>query len=507
MFSFSFTGIFLYAGAQGALIVGRDPGSFGFPLGNSVGQAINRNNLVVAQGGLGSANAACTGTQGSLTITKLVQNTNGIAAGDLSGLEFGISFTVDGALQGTTLAGPLDSKSFCFDAGTSIGAITEISQPAGLAFTSQVSDDCRGGTIQTGQNLNCSITNIITSSSGGVGAVAQGGLGSGAATSNVGQKQLITPQSALGGQAGATTGEATASNLPTARQVNSPFQTCTANTVSGPTKLSAAGTFADEIIRAPSLAKYVVAGNVPLDKVKNALDSLRTNTIDIVISSDLLPNDGISLSVANAQFRGSIIVQDSAGLKQQVIHFNLDTIRTECQYITLAKGIGPANNAKVFPIGQMDRDRKNLNPPDTTKELIGGTTLGSDVKGPFPAVLNPPFATCQTRDVNFAGTAKDENADNLAFYNVKGDITGDRASLSGNKLLMEITVDLVQTDPDEAKILNNNNPYIKVNLISKEKSNSNSLIPFSATDVFTDCKKINLASNTIFKPKINELNP
>lgn len=464
----------------------------------------NGQNLVTPQGSLSNpvtSNAVTcnTASQAKLTISKIVQDQT--ASGiDLNSLLFSITLQDNGTPQEFQLAGPTSSQSFCINAGHSFTVTEATNTPVGITFSQQLSGTCNG-TIVANQDVTCNITNTITSVQNNNLIVP--GTTPPAESNGVQNKKLVTPEGSLSQPAGPVGGEATA--IPTDRQTDPPFQTCTGNTVTGTgTAITGGGSIGDVIIKTPSEAKYIIQGNVDMSKVKEALTELKTKTISIAILSDLQPEDGLSLALANPQFNGKIIVGDSTAAKQRVISFNLQDLRTECQFITLAKAIGPATNGNVAPIGQLNKlTPGNVQASDINKLLVGGQTLSTGTKGPFPPALNPPWATCQVSAAT--PPAPDKNADNLAVYIIKGEV--DQSDVSGNTLSVQVSVDLQPTDSDLAKITNNNNIFSKVNLIANENKPTSHNVAFTLDGLFTDCKKVNLATQTIFKPAPNELNP
>jgi len=459
----------------------------------------------------------CTSNQVPITINKqLVDNTNSPSTSSLS---FIITFSINDNLIDTSQYQNGDSRQFCVNVNSDWSVVETTPSPInGFTFTtdytsnpvSTSSTSC-SGTAQLSQPITCTVTNTITS---GSAPIINPQLPP--AESNVNNEQLFSPQALNEG--GPTQSGATAAG----RQINPPFQVCKANTKTGSTDLNAPNGQPIEdtktIVRAPSDALYLVKGAIPLDKVNAALTARHTNIITIAVISDLHADDGISTRVDNPQFFGKVIVEDSKdGAKQTVINFNVDAVRTECKFITIGETVGnPPNNVKVTPLGQL----KPLTPgsvkaSDINKLLVGGPKVTGTLTGLYPIVLNPPFATCQlppTPNSNAGGkdsgtiAATDANADSFAFYNVKGTIDGD-GSISGNRLTVQIITDLVPVDSDLAKIVNQNNQYVKVNLISNENKPDAKTIPFTLKDLTTDCKAISLTSQTVFDPSPGELNP
>jgi hypothetical protein len=475
--------------------------------------AINNNLSPAIRAQSGVAAASCTGSSVLLTVNKVV-----LGVSDASGLQFNIfeninnnvangPFPLSTTIPFTDCLNVNDQFIITEDqttlpSGFSFGTPTYVTSPSSGA-TNQCS-----GTVVANTPITCTITNTVITGQGGNTLVT----GTNPATPSTStQSKLVSAQAgtALAQPASPTTAAAT--DVPALRETNPPFQTCrgSISTDVGGTNLKGLPG-QTQLIRAPSAAKYIVRGTTDMDKVREALTSFNTKTMDVVLASDLQSNDGVSLAIANPQFSGKIIIQDDKdGAKQRVINYNIQDVRTECQFITLTKALGKPSNSNVASLGNLKPlGRNDAKPSDIDKLLVGsGEGVSTTTSGTFPAQLNPPFAECQTAentDVTGVG-GKARVADNLAFYNVKGDAVVSK--VSGNSLVLEISVDLNQADGDLAKITNNNNPYVKVNLISDENKQSAHSVPFTLSDLFTDCKKINLATKTVFRPITNELNP
>jgi len=467
----------------------------------------------------------CNNNQVRITIDKeVIDNTNNPNARIFT---FTIArITTSDGLKQIGFTGPSDTQQFCVNVGDTWRVVETTTSPQqGFSFTtdytstpvSTPSNSCNGQ-AQTNQDITCTVTNTITSNQG---LPITNPDNNQPAQSDTTTSQVFTPQSLS--DSGPTQSSAAAGG----RRINPPFQTCAANTITGtvPSSLNNANgkdTDVKTIVRAPSDALYLIRGAIPLDQIKEAMTSLHnTNTITIVLMSDINNDDGVSTRVDNPQFMGKVIVTDDKDpVKQKVIKFNVDAVRTECKFITLANTIGnPPNNVRVAPLGQT----KNLSPgsvkaSDINKLVVGGpkvTSTLSTVAGNnlYPAALNPPFATCQTptsQDAEHPDTSL-ASSDSLALYNVRGTIL-DKNALSGDRLTVQIVADLVPIDSDLAKIVNSNNPYIKVNLISQNnnpnENNPNAqLVPFTMKDLWTECKAISLASETVFQAAPDEISP
>lgn len=117
-------------------------------------------------------------------------------------------------------------------------------------------------------------------------------------------------------------------------------------------------------------------------------------------------------------------------------------------------------------------------------------------------MLNPPWATCNAPAQGAATTT----GDSVAIYNVRGDIS-DLTQMSGHTLVLEVTADLVQADFDNAKITDNNNPFVIVNMIADEGQKTVHRINFNFDGLWTDCKQVATNNQFLFQPITGETDP
>jgi hypothetical protein len=436
----------------------------------------------------------------TLSVTKVVAGS--IDSATANNLPFTISIrSNDVPIKTTTLtqASPL---SMCVNVGDRIN-VSEDSSTSNSQFTfgtPSLSSDC-STTVQAGVNLNCRITDTVTGTTNSAAATPQGAQsislpGTPEATNTA---AAATPQGAVSPEF--------------ATQFNPPFQTCKANVVDASgtgsgIKTAVPGLKDQNAVRQPSENSIDVQGSIPLDKVKKAMVSLNTNIFTIQMIQDLNPTDGIKTAIASPSLTGRVIVASDDGLKQKIIDFNVQNARTECKFITLAEAVAQANTKNVKPLGELRNVIPgHVNLPDTNKLLGGlGSLVQPTVPNPqnaFPQAINPPFATCQGPAITFTNgvptvdPTKNQNTDNLALYNIKG-TSSDLDQISGHSLIVEINSDTVFTDTDHAAIFNNNNPLIKVNLISDDGKSTVHKIGFTLSDLWTDCKEISANSQDKF---------
>jgi hypothetical protein len=479
-------------------------------------------NVITAQSLPTSTPVVCTNPQpgqGILTIKKVVSS-NVATTQPVDTLPFGVMITGNGLPGGlSTFVSQSNPISICLNAGHFTVVENSFPLNTGLTFstgyvvstttgttTGNSNTPCSGEIAGTGDSATCTITNTITNGPNANQALAFAQSLPTAPTTQGGTQPIITAQSLPGGP---TASEATTIG----KLINPPFQQCASNNQAATVvKTDASGkttvTSVDNLpTRVPSAAKYILSGVIPLDKLRNAMSSFKTQTLTIALESDLQDNDGLMLTLASPQFSGVVIAQSNDGARQKVFDFKLDTIRTECKFITLGQGIGPASNAKVVPLGTIGTVQGNhVGAPDIDQELIGGLTVGTTLASDnaLPAVLNSPFAKCQAKADNA------QSPDNLAVYTIDGD--ANLNDLSGHRLTVEVTADLVQQDTDLAKIVktNNNqgsgnNPFLTANLIADESKSNGHVIGFTLHNLDTDCKQVDLTTKSIFKIHANEL--
>ena len=434
---------------------------------------------------------------GCLIINKVVTDPNNLAGGLLDTLRFNILITQGGQTirqidlqNGDTEAVPLSPGTYTISEGNLIGGIgSDITEITGTGCESD-------GTVVITGTTSCVVTNEIT------GAAANEAI---PPTSPANRAPVEITD--VEGQAGTSTGSGQ-----TLGTINPPFDTCFGNVEAGTGVSPTRTTEADDtnIVRAPNGATYTAGGTIPLEEVHEALREFGTRTVTIQIISDLQPNDQVALAVSAPQFKGAIVVEDSKGVKHEVVNFNLYTIRTECKFMTFAKAQGEAPNKNVYPLGVVG-ENKGLEPTEIDEILIQErASIVTATNLNFPSSLNPPFAVCQSpvvprtaTEVLAPGNFPD---DDISIYNVRGEID-EIGKLNGNDLHMEINVDLNLKKTDQAKILDNNNPWVRVNLIADEDKDSAHQIPFTIHDLWTDCKDLALNNQPLFEPIQSEIPP
>jgi len=434
-----------------------------------------------------------------LFLKKSIDPNGFVNAGLLNTIIFKVN--TNGNPNSVTLTGGGGSVAVCMTPGATISVSEDLSSltQSGFQFTPSYSPECTSTAPAASQSITCTITNKVSSVSGSLTNSSQVNiqLPGISAPVNPTNKETITtstPQNLL----------SPASTEPNAG--NPPFQTCTTNVIT----LKTGATENTNTIQAPSSATYVVEGDLPLDKVRHAMDNLATNKFSIQILSDLQSTSNKNaLALGAPLLAGNIIVQSDDEVKQKIIPFAINNARTECHYITLAKAIGPYPNANsaIAPIGGIHTPTNNLKVSDTNKLLIGANrvTTGDLVSGQ-PGQLNPPFATCQTP----ASSAQNLIPDDIALYNINGvsNSIDNHPEIFGHHLLVEVTVDLIpELKTDLAQIPNNNNPFVKVNLIADKNLNTGHIIPFTLENLNTDCKSIAKSDSPVFKPIIGEITP
>jgi hypothetical protein len=389
-----------------------------------------------------------------------------------------------------------ETRSTCLNVSTTgttdISVMEETNQIGGFTFTSTRTGDCEITDAIPGQNYQCTLINTI-----GTG----GGNGLDIVGAQADTTDVESPPGIVGGLVAQAQAEGSTPAQPT-DVLDPPFKRCEDNLA----ELGEVGVSAqDRVLRAASSMKIVIDGKVNLEKVKDALNKFNTDVFQLALINDLKRDDHILSTVSGPAYTGSIIIKDSKGLEQKIIDYNILDVRRECSYITLAEAAGPATNANVFPLGLIgSAKRTDLDLSDVDKLLIGGRIVSGGTPNK-PVFLNPPVAVCNPPPQS--GTNPLNN--NFAIYNLKGTIDRHSKALDegDNNLLMYWTFDLIQDDQDHAKIVDNNNPIAKVDLLTKEQKNKYGQIDFSLTDLWTDCKQIALDNDMMLNFAANEFNP
>ncbi len=449
----------------------------------------------------------------TLTVQKIINSVS-----NFNGVSFTITVQNGGLTQTFSGLSVLNPLNICIVPGTvsvteqSVFGATNPTYTFSVGGTTVNTAACNGS-VGSGQTAVCSITNTISSSIPPVAPIPPN-AGASANTQTGFFTPPLSPQTGTAVNPGVT--GATGGTVGTA--TNPPFQTCASNTANK-TLLTNAGTQQVQgafTTRLPSSATYVMSGSASLNQLRNALNEFHTTNVKIVLKSDLQNDDNVLLRYSGPQFAGDIIVQNNDGTRQKDIPFNVDTVRTECKFITMAQAFNV--NGQIAPLGVLGNLKLNqLSVPPIDKELFGGLIVAREAAlTALPAVLNPPFATCQTSQTSggsFTSLVNKPAAfDNIALYIIKGNMVANQ--LSGHKLTVFLTSDLNNIQFDQAKILkskgnNANNQKLVANLIANENQNSAKRIGFTLTDVNTDCKQISLfaGKTNIFSPLPGELDP
>jgi hypothetical protein len=442
-------------------------------------------------------------SNGIVNINKVVSDPNNIASGSANSLPFTIRLT-DNSVENTfTLTGGSPTSQTCITEGHQI-SIAEVGQPDQFSFTPTFSSDCNSTTIQAGQTLNCTITNTVTGTGNNQAATAQ---------------SATIPGTPTIPAAGSSVTAQAATLSPFNPNSNPPFQTCEANARSsdGSIKNSLPDIKTSNLERVPSAQTITLQGNIPLDKVRNAMNSLNTDTVIFSVENDLNPTDGVKTALSNPNIHGVAIIASDDGGREKHIDFDVQNVRTECKFVTIGQAAGPAN-ANVLPIGGLGGTLNNIKIPDAkANKILAGlgpfvTPIAPNSAQPFPPQLNPIFATCQAPSLTFTnGVATVDmtntanlNKDSLGFYNTK--VTFHNLSqVSGHSLELLLTSDIAFADADNAIITQGSNPLVQLSLVANPNHSTSHKIDSTLSDVWTDCKAISANSQTVYQPFNGEL--
>jgi hypothetical protein len=459
----------------------------------------DRSNIISAQSGAQVCDVIT--TLGCVTVTKQLLDPDNLVDDSVEqDLEFLIQIT-DGAgiVRSSLLYGAGESNTLTLNDGDAFN-VQEVGDPIPNVVT--VSTTLQGqcsGTVEAGTNNVCFVINTITEAEEDV-TVVEPEIEPESSPAGVQSEEVLT----IGAQAGTTP---TSGSGATLGLRNPPFDLCEGNskTVSGADIRGVDENALKALVRAPNAATYTAGGTIPLNEVRQAMDEFNTEIMSIQIYSNLedpQSQANLPLAISNPQFRGAVVVADKEGVNHEVVNFNLNTIRTECKFITVAQPDEDAPLKNVYSLGVLGKD-KSVEPSPINQMLIQEReNLVVQIQNGLPPVLNSPFAVCQDTKT---GAQKSQN-DDIAIYSLSGKVS-DRGELYGNNLNVELTVDLNLNSGDLAKITDNNNPYMRVNLVANEDKDSAHKIPFTLQHLWTDCKNVALNFKPLFEPIQSEIPP
>jgi hypothetical protein len=269
----------------------------------------------------------------------------------------------------------------------------------------------------------------------------------------------------------------------------------------------------NKFIRIPSGADYIIKGQISGDGLQSLIQENGKSDVTIRIINDLFQLDAFPIShEINSKYVGELVYFKDEGLKKNVLNFRIDSIDTSCYFITLIEPIKPLSNNeknKFTPLGEKGKElfEKHADTPKFIKLLKGESLVTEIVKGVQgetlvdPRGLTPPFGPCATTveafnfndDTGlgfFDGDLTFLNSGQFAHYNIIGDIRDkiNSKNYAGNlDFVIKLTVDLNLQASDRAKIVDNENPIVKVELLFNPGGDSAQKLDFNLKGLTYNC--------------------
>jgi hypothetical protein len=261
------------------------------------------------------------------------------------------------------------------------------------------------------------------------------------------------------------------------------------------------------VVRTPSSATYTIDGEVSIQQLRDMLKKYNP-VIEIRITNDLHMTDNHPINdLTSSKYKGEVVFFKD-GLEVDTLPFKIDKIDTDCTFITMVESIKPLG--KTGDITTLNKEgveqfKKNGNfdmeDDLNDKFLVGGPTL---VRQPtrdtpiIPVILNSPFGPCNQvvtslafQDDNDLGEETDDftqlEKSEFAKYKISGKFAKIPSKDSTNNIQLRMISDLVPNATDAAKITDNNNRYINLDLILNPNQQSAKAVDFEIKKVAYDC--------------------
>jgi hypothetical protein len=364
--------------------------------------------------------------------------------------------------------------------------VNQISTGQDVTFTSGVtlSGDC-SGTVQV--TMQCTV--LITSSvSGGTESsfVSPGNAVGGAETNTGASESAIGP--------GITA--ATAPNT-------TPIRACKVS--NSQIDNGNGGTETQTIT--PTSATYDLTGRMSFSSLKKILTDTDSDQVIFEITYDLNSNDPALLSATDNLFRG-LIYSRPTPFNDDSTFFSIDSVTTQCKFLTLqskptvpvTKTNNPAGQ-KGVPLGVLtksgDDNVKNIPKEQAasekhifTQNINPDAFNVGDSKNIAISAINPPFRDC-------SGLVDKET--HAAKYFIRGDIQRNEISNleHTHTVDLKLVVDTNQVEQDQAFLINNNNQFIKVNLVVDPDSEDPKILSFKPSEISTSCLGIGFSESPL----------
>lgn len=295
-------------------------------------------------------------------------------------------------------------------------------------------------------------------------------------------------------------------------QFDSPLNTCGAQTIGNAgitgSSVLGSGSSSNTLQLTPSSATYSIRGTTSLSKLVRSLNG-PSEDFTIQIFADFVQGDPITLTMSSPPVLGRILI--GTDLKpEHTILYNVNDIRTSCDFVTLVKPNSQSPQSNISPLSP---DQKNTNPktqlskvgqvnqPPTNNELLfgGGGPNAALVVNPNTGqvvqaiAVNPPFRSC----AGIVGSPSAAGNAQIGRYDLRGSAPDLKAVASGGTHTLEIRMvsDLVLAPNDLVKIVNNNNSFVKVSLWVDPGTPSAKSIPFDIAEISSHCESVGFTSH------------
>ena len=298
-----------------------------------------------------------------------------------------------------------------------------------------------------------------------------------------------------------------------------PFRGCEVRVIKKDTNVGSA----DDYKHVPSSAEYIIKGGISGDELQSLIKDNGKTNVNIRIINDLHQLDTLPISPqVNSKYIGQFVFYKDEGLEQNSLNFRIDNINTDCTYITLVEPIRPLSNDgknEFTPLGEKGKEKfeKHANVPPEYKLLKGESVVKEIILSEDPVLdargINPPFGPCApfVQNSGFVDKDNDNINDNedpnefdnaqFAVYNMVGNIHDKIRSKNYNgdvDLTIKLITDLNQLAIDKAKLVDNENPFTKIQLLLNPNTDSAQKLDFELKELSYNCKGVGFARSVGF---------
>jgi hypothetical protein len=282
----------------------------------------------------------------------------------------------------------------------------------------------------------------------------------------------------------------------------------------------------------PSSAQYLIKAAISGEKLNNLIKKNEDDDVTFTIINNLNQVDNIPFNnEINSKYWGQIAFYNKDGTKGDILNFRIDNIDTECRYVTLNQSSQKLNASQEFQLTPLTEEEKftinkhylpNFNdfpdvgaPSTNNLQLMDGRTVVKfQDRNESLSVLNinPPFGSC-VGIVSSIGVKDLTNADNpepteseinpierdkfqFAEYVMFGSLVDKISKTNTNSdedLLIKLTIEQNHFAVDSAKIIDNVNPYVNLELFYNSEQYPEEKIDFHLKELSYNCHGIGFA--------------